>query len=277
MEGNDMKALEKTYAAPGGTVHYWVSRYGNDKPWLVFLPGLTADHRLFDAQMAYFGEKANCLTWDAPAHGASRPFQLEFSMEDMARFLREILEGEGAARPVLVGQSLGGYLSQVYMDRFPGTVAGFVSIDSCSLSRKYYTNWELAMLKHTKWMYLSFPWKLLNEVGSKGTAESEYGRGLMRQMMACYEKREYCELADHGFRIFAEAVEAKDAYPISCPVQLICGEKDGAGSAKRYNRKWEELDGYPVAWIPNAGHNSNTDAPERVNALIEVFLKRVPV
>mgnify|MGYP000127504701 CR=1 FL=1 len=39
---------EKTYQTPCGTIHYWVSVSHPDEITLVFLPGLTADHRLFD-------------------------------------------------------------------------------------------------------------------------------------------------------------------------------------------------------------------------------------
>ena len=40
---------------------------------------------------------------------------------------------------------------------------------------------------------------------------------------------------------------------------------------KTYDQ-WEKDGGIPMKWIPNAGHNSNTDHPELVNALIEEFL-----
>lgn len=255
-----------------GDIHYWTGGPGAGAPWLVFLPGLTADHRLFDKQVEEFEPKFNCLVWDAPAHGASRPFALKFSMDDLADWLHAILDREGARRPVLVGQSMGGYISQVYMERYPETVSGFVSIDSCSLKRKYYTAMELYLLKHTQGMYLAFPWKLLVRVGTNGTAASEYGRALMKYFMESYEKREYCALADHGFRIVAQSVEAGRAYEISCPALLICGEKDGAGSARRYNRAWSKRDGLPLVWVPGAGHNSNTDAPEFVNGEIARFL-----
>lgn len=270
-----MQTMERTYSTPYGTVHYWVSFLSKEKLWMIFLPGLTADHRLFDKQMEYFADNWNCLTWDAPAHGASRPFALKFSMWDMAEYLHGIFRTEGIDSPILVGQSLGGYLAQVYMAQYPDAAAGFVSIDSCSLSRKYFTNWELALLKHTKGMYMRIPWKLLIWWGSNGVATTPYGRAIMKQLMCAYEKEEYCSLADHGYRIVAEAVEARPEYTISCPVLLICGEKDGAGSAKRYNRSWEKQDGYPVHWIPNAGHNANTDAPKLVNNIIETFLKRI--
>lgn len=52
------------------------------------------------------------------------------------------------------------------MELFPGMAAGFVSIDSCSLQQRYYSQWELVALRHTKLMYLSFPWKVLVRFGS---------------------------------------------------------------------------------------------------------------
>lgn len=266
---------EKVFQTALGDVRYWVGGPGAGTPWLVFLPGLTADHRLFDKQVEAFAPRFNCLVWDAPAHGASRPFALAFSMDDLADYLHAILEREGAERPVLIGQSLGGYISQAYMERYPGVVSGFISIDSCSLKRKYYTAMELYLLKHTEWMYLAFPWKLLVRVGSNGAAMSKFGRALMRQFMESYKKREYCALADHGYRIVAQSVEADRAYDIPCPALLICGEKDGAGSAKRYNREWTRQDGVPLVWAPGAGHNANTDAPEFVNREIEAFVSSI--
>ena len=44
----------KSFVTPSGTVAYWTDDSAGDAKWLVFLPGLTADHTLFDAQMAYF-------------------------------------------------------------------------------------------------------------------------------------------------------------------------------------------------------------------------------
>ena len=197
-----------------GTIRYWVSRMQPQMPWLVFLPGLTADHTLFEKQLAYFSSRYNCFVWDAPAHGLSRPFQLSFTMWDLADYLHEIFEAEGIVSPVLIGQSLGGYISQVYMDKYPGAVSGFVSIDSCPMSRKYYSSRELALLKKTKGMYMSIPWKLLLEWGIAGTSTTPYGREIMRKTWSVYGKEEYCDLADHGYRILAEAVEAKTEYPI---------------------------------------------------------------
>jgi pimeloyl-ACP methyl ester carboxylesterase len=97
----------------------------------------------------------------------------------------------------------------------------------------------------------------------------------MRDIMMVYDgdKRHYAKLASHGYKILAEAMEADLPYEIKCPALLICGEKDHAGSCIRYNKAWHQETGIPIEWIKNAGHNSNTDQPEQINALIEDFLK----
>ena len=83
------------------------------------------------------------------------------------------------------------------------------------------------------------------------------------------------ERIDRLLLALADAVEAGRPYEIDCPLLVICGEKDGAGSAKRYNRAWERREGHVVHWIEGAGHNSCCDRPDTVNSLIEEFVRRV--
>jgi hypothetical protein len=59
---------ESTYQTPCGTIHYWSSILSLDTTTLVFLARLTADHRLFDKQVAYFDGKYNIIEWAARAH-----------------------------------------------------------------------------------------------------------------------------------------------------------------------------------------------------------------
>lgn len=268
---------EKIYAPERGPIHYWIgAKAQRTAPQAVFLPGLTADHRLFEKQLAFFEERYPLLVWDAPGHAASWPFELTFSLEDKARWLEAILQREGFNEPVIVGQSMGGYVGQMYAQLFPDRLRGFVSIDSAPLQRAYVTAAELWLLKRMEPVYRLYPWKALLRSGTDGVAASEYGRSLMRSMMLVYdgEKARYAKLSGHGFRMLAGAMEAGLPYELRCPALLICGERDRAGSCIRYNRAWHKKTGIPIEWIEGAGHNSNTDAPERVNALIEGFLAR---
>ena len=265
------------YITPRGAIHYWVDALPGDGPTLAFLPGLTADHRLFDRQIEHFEARYPVFVWDAPGHAASWPFRLTFDLMDKARWLDGILAREGWTRPVIVGQSMGGYVGQAYAQLFPDKLAGFVSIDSAPLGREYVTGIEIALLKRMEPVYRRYPWRWLLKSGTRGVATSDYGRALMREMMMTYDgdQARYAKLCGHGYRMLAEAMEADLPYRIDCPALLICGTRDRAGSCIRYNKAWHHQTGIPLEWIDGAGHNANTDRPEIVNALIEGLLREV--
>ena len=265
---------ERTFETRCGTIHYWTNELKTSSTAIIFLPGLTADHRLFDKQVEYFKERYPVLVWDAPAHAGSWPFEFSFNLKDKALWLDGILLQEGIDRPIIVGQSMGGYLGQMYSQLFPDKLKGFVSIDSAPLQREYVTAAEIWLLKRMEPVYRHYPWRWLLRSGTKGVATSEYGRKLMHDMMMVYDgdQERYAQISGHGFRILAEAMEADLPYEIKCPALLICGEKDHAGSCIRYNKAWHKKTSIPIEWIKGAGHNSNTDAPDKVNKLIEEFI-----
>ena len=53
------KMTENSYKTPCGCIHYFVNIIDKQRITLVFLPGLTADHRLFEKQIEYFENKQN--------------------------------------------------------------------------------------------------------------------------------------------------------------------------------------------------------------------------
>ncbi|MBR5521386.1 MAG: alpha/beta hydrolase [Oscillospiraceae bacterium] len=269
--------IHNSYETPSGVIHYWLNISDTDKPTLVFLPGLTADHRLFDKQVEYFENKYNTFVWDAPGHGASWPFVFDFDLMDKTRWLKEIFEKENITKPVIIGQSMGGYVGQTFAQMYPDKLNGFVAIDSAPLQRKFTSGIEIWLLKKMESVYYYYPWKSLLKTGSKGVATTEYGQKLMYDMMMEYDgdKKRYAQLSAHGMKMLAEAFEKDLPYEIRCPALLICGEKDKAGSAISYNKAWHKDSKIPIEWIKNAGHNSNTDAPETVNTAIENLIEKI--
>ncbi len=268
---------EKTYQTDFGEIHYWINHNSPNDVELIFLPGLTADHRLFNKQIEYFENKYTVFVWDAPGHNKSWPFDLSFSLMDKAKWLDEILSLNGLNNPIIIGQSMGGYIGQVYSQLFPNKIKGFVSIDSAPLQRDYMTLIEIWLLKRMGTIYRYWPWKSLLKLGTNNVATSDYGRKLMYDIMMTYDgdKERYSQLVGHGYKIIANALEANKHYEIKCPALLICGEKDHAGSCIRYNKNWHKKTKIPLYWIENAGHNSNTDKPNEINHIIKEFIDNI--
>lgn len=196
---------------------------------------------------------------------------------DKAKWVEGILRSEGLDKPVIIGQSMGGYVGQAYAELYPEKLKGFVAIDSAPLQRSHVTGVELWLLKRMEPVYRHYPWKWLLRSGTRGVATTEYGRNLMHDMMMTYDgdQKRYAKISGHGFRILAEAMEAELPYHLQCPALLICGEKDHAGSCIRYNKAWHERTGIPIRWLKNAGHNSNTDEPQLVNQLIADLVQKI--
>ena len=239
----------------------------NPEQWLDCPEVLEEDIRLMEEA------GVNCGTLGVFSWAVLEPEEGVYDFE----WLEEIFEKEGIDRPVIVGQSMGGYVGQAYAELYPEKLAGFIAIDSAPLQRRYVTGAEIWLLKRMEPVYRHYPWRLLLKSGTNGVAVTEYGRKLMRDMMLVYEgdQKRYAALSGHGFRMLAEAMEADLNYEIKCPALLICGRKDHAGSCVRYNKAWHRRTGIPIEWIENAGHNSNTDAPEAVKAYIERLIMQV--
>ena len=147
------------YETSLGNIHYWLNLVDENKVTLVFLPGLTADHRLFDKQIEYFENKYNVFVWDAPGHASSWPFSFDFDLMDKAKWLYEILNKENIQHPIIVGQSMGAYVGQCFSQLYPNRLKGFISIDSAPLQRKYISNMEIWLLQKMEPVYYYYPWK----------------------------------------------------------------------------------------------------------------------
>ena len=77
---------EKLLRTDKGTVCYWQTNHWDARlETLFFLHGLTADHSMFEEQIACFKKEYNVLAWDAPAHGRSRPFE-SFGFDDASAY-----------------------------------------------------------------------------------------------------------------------------------------------------------------------------------------------
>lgn len=260
--------IEKSVSSERGRTYYWASK-GASPLTLVFLPGLTANHHLFDGQIGAFAERYGVIVWDAPAHGKSRPYR-DFSYDHAAEELKRILDQEGAAHAVLVGQSGGGFVSQSFYKKYPETVEGMLIIGSCPYDPSYYSRSDLFWLRQTKWMFYPYPDRVLRDLMAKMCGRTQHARENMLAMLEDYPKKELCKLMYIGLADFIpEICEMR----IRCPVWLLVGEYDRTGKVMAYNKMWHEKEGHPLYIIADAAHNANDDQPEQVNELLNAFLQ----
>ncbi len=262
----------KSVTVTGGNVVYYASDdWDSGRDTIVFLHGLTGDHTMFEQQFEYFNGKYNIIAWDAPAHGESRPFA-DFTYGKAAEALKQILDEMEVSSAVLAGQSMGGFISQSFIKRYPERVRAFIGIDTTPFGEGYYSKSDIFWLKRVEPLARLYPLGAMKRAIAKQNTVTENGCKNMLSMLEPYGKDELCRLMGIGYAAF---LDDNCALEISCPVLIILGEKDNTGKVKSYCREWARRTGYPLKIIKNAAHNSNVDNPAEVNEAIENFIEEI--
>ncbi len=262
----------KTIHLEKGEIYYFISEhFSKDKKTLFFLHGLTADHTMFKEQVKHFKEKFNIILWDAPYHGKSKSFT-DLRYDTCASLIKMILEKEGVDSCAFIGQSMGAFIIQALIKRYPEKVSAFVSIDGNPYGNSYYSAFDKFILRQMEWLSHLYPFQFLKKAMAKKSSLTETGYKNMMDMTSVYTKDELCHVLGEGFKAF---LEDNCDLEILCPVLLIVGKEDKTGKVIQYNIMWSKNTGFELVFIENASHNSNVDNPERVNSEIETFLNRM--
>lgn len=75
-------------------------------------------------------DRFRVITMDLPGHGWSGNWGDEHSMNDLAASLEKILDTEGIEKIILVGHSMGGYVTMAFAALYPQRLAGYVLFHS---------------------------------------------------------------------------------------------------------------------------------------------------
>lgn len=259
--------LKKNIENNRGKVFYWISENKKEKT-IMFTHGVTADHTLFNRQIAFFEKDYTVITWDMPLHGESRPY-LNFSFFNIAEDMKQILEQENITSAVMAGQSAGGYAAQAFISKYSEMADAFISIDSTPFGMKYYKKSELFWTNHYSDIAKWYPYQYYCKSSAKACSNNEEARKIFYDGLVKLGKQGMLDAANAVYKDFPNYEEV----PFTCPVLLLLGQYDKVGYVKKYNDMWKKETGYPLVIVPEASHNSNYDNYEFVNQTIHKFLE----
>lgn len=255
-----------------GTVHYWINKHTNESAkCIVFTHGLTADHTMYEDQVGYFSNNYTVITWDVPLHGESRPYK-NFSFENTAYDLKEILDAEKIDKVILVGMSMGGYPSQMFSSLYPNRVLAFIALDTTPFGLNYYSAFDLWLLKRVGMIARFFPEKMIKKSMSESISKTKRASDMMVKMLDQLSKSIIIEQVASVFNSF---VKENKNIKFDFPVLILLGEHDKLGKVRHYCKEWSRHKRYPLHIIKDAGHFSNADNPEDVNWEISSFIKQL--
>ncbi|MDY7104098.1 MAG: alpha/beta fold hydrolase [Actinomycetota bacterium] len=233
-----------------------------DGPAVLLTHGYTATSRMWEPNLAALAADHRVVTWDIRGHGRSdsptdaAAYSVDASVADMAA----VLDAAGAERAVIAGMSLGGYLSLAFHLRHPDRTVALALVDTGPGFRKDEAR---------------AAWNRTAEAYATGFEERGLGALAERAEVRRADHRDPGDLARAARGILAQrGPEVIDSLPsIAVPTVVIVGDRDEpflAGS--RYMAS--KIPDATYVEIPDAGHASNIDQPERFAAAMRGLLER---
>jgi pimeloyl-ACP methyl ester carboxylesterase len=241
-------------------------RHAPDRPGpaVLLTHGYGASRRMWDLNIPALAAHGPTVAWDMRGHGDSDApddpavYSHELTLEDM----HALLDGVDAQKAVLIGMSLGGYLSLGFHLRWPERVAGLVLVDTGPgfrrpEAREGWNAWARDRADRLEADGLdalpggSEQRRVQHVNGAQGLAHA--ARGMLVQ---------------HDSAVFDSLSQ------IAVPTLVVVGSEDTQFLAAADVME-ASIPGARKVVLSGAGHAANLDAPEEFNAAVGDFLATV--
>ncbi|MEM9494530.1 MAG: alpha/beta hydrolase [Pseudomonadota bacterium] len=242
-------------------------------PTVLFLHGLGANQRQFEADAAYFAQDGiySALTVDLRGHGASKapdPLRREtVTIEAMAEDIRQLIAALSLKRVHLVGNSMGGLVALVLLDLLPLYVRSLTTFGTT-----YSLSFPLGVPTLQNLIYRMIgPKKLPDFIADKATKHDQ-ARPIIREMFEQFSPR-LTYLTAQNIRKYDYR---RQAFDFDGPILMLRGEddRDINNNLKPTLKRLRKKKNFHLVEIADAGHFMNLDQPDAIRQEIEKFLPR---
>ena len=103
--------------------HLWYEEMGKGTP-VIFLHGFPLDHSTWYPVVDILKDKARIILPDLRGHGNSKSELNHYSMRAMADDIANLMDDLNIKKAILVGHSLGGYISFAFAEAYPTRLCG---------------------------------------------------------------------------------------------------------------------------------------------------------
>ena len=245
---------------------------------VVFLHGVGGNRTNWHDQLPVFARHFHAAAWDARGYGGSDDYSGPLSFPDFSHDLRRLLDYLGGARAHLVGLSMGGMIAQDFYRLFPERVLSLVLVDTNNGLRRSLSPEQIANFVKLRRDPL-LAGKTLREMappvaralsGPKATPETIRR---LEESMAALHTESYVKTLEEMARY--------DGFPdlatVRVPTLVVVGEADRLTPPRDAEAMIAAIPGAEYCLIPQAGHLSNIEDPDRFNSVVlEFLLRRTP-
>lgn len=264
--------MQKIIAAGTSTLSY--SIHGKGEP-ILLLHGFAEDSRIWNEQVNFLKNKYQLIVPDLRGSGSSIIGNKPTSIEDFAEDIKQILDAENISSCIMLGHSMGGYITLAFAEKYPASLLAFGLIHSSA----YADNEEKkeVRLKSIDFIQEHEPFEFV-----KTTIPKLFAENFNQQ-----HKEQVDELVEQGKQFSKEALiayyEAMIARPdrtavliqSTVPVLFFIGEEDKAVNPQDAIEQTSLPVVCKVKLVEGIAHMGMIEATDELNECIDEFIKTV--
>ncbi len=262
--------MEKQLQLESGTIFYTVKGSG---PAVVLLHGFLEDHSIWNDFSDQLQKNFTCICIDLPGFGKSDVFDVSHSMDFMARKVKEVLENEKIGNCILVGHSMGGYVSLAFAKLYPQKLSGLVlfhsqaASDSAESKKNRDRTIKIVQQNHTAFIHSFIPSLFAedhvadfsNEIDAlRKTAEKTSSKGIVAALLGMRDRESHLDTIEK----------------LQAPVYYIIGKQDSRIPMETIIPQLELPSNCEALIMDEVGHMGFIEAKEKTFLSLEHFLER---
>lgn len=239
---------------------------------LLVVHGFPLSHEIWSSQINALSTSYRVIAPDLRGHGKTEAAPGPYKMEQMADDLKALIDARRCGPVMMIGHSMGGYITFAFLRRYPKLVAGlgFVCTRPGADTPEGKTNRENLAQRVEKDGSIAvvdamFPKMLAPETYAE---QPELSDGIRRMMLATPVPG-----IAGASRGMALRTDSSDLLPaIKVPTLIITGAKDQLISPKESENMAKQIPNATLHVVSGAGHLPSVEKPGEVNRVLREFL-----
>ncbi len=262
--------MEKQIIWQGKQVNYLVEGEGNP---IVLLHGFLENIYVWDSFIDYLKPKFKVLAVDLPGFGKTAVFSENHSMTFMADAVKAAMEAENITKAILIGHSMGGYVSQAFAKKFPKFLRGLVlfhsqaAADNAGDKENRTRTIEVVKKNHKDFIAKFIPLLFAEENAARFAREIDHLRQMSFQTPAQGITAALAGMRDREDNL--EMLKKADF-----PVFFVIGKQDSRIPLERILPQLPLPAHAEAIILDKTGHVGFVEMPEKIFPAVRDFLKR---
>lgn len=239
----------------------------------MLLHGFLGSHEIWKDTIADLSKSYRVIAIDLPGHGNTANFGYAHSMELMAKCVKSVIDFLKIKKHVLIGHSMGGYVSLAFADLFPDHVKGLCLYHSSaypdSKEKKQERTRAINVVKANKTLYTKnliknlFAQKnvkyLKNEIAfATKIAKQTNRQGIIAALLG---------MRDRPSRDLILGL-------VEYPIMTVIGELDNVFSPQVLLEQFQVIKNKTILYLEHDGHFGFLESPKQSNKELRKFLRK---